>query len=167
MEKSCASESAPAGSSRNTGAEEGGTGTEREEHGVENRVHNVTIRGAFYGKRTFPGLNEYLRECARHPQAGARTKREYQAVAQNAVRRQLGRLKIDTPIIIHYRFYEADRRRDKGNIFAFADKVFEDALQACGVIDNDGWAQVENFTHEFYVDSKNPRIEIDIEEVGG
>ena len=129
-------------------------------------MHRVVIRGAFYGKnRTFPGLNEYLHECARHPQAGARTKRDYQMIAQNAIRAHLKSLKIHKPIIIHYRFYEADRQRDKGNIFAFADKVFEDALQKCGVIENDGWAQIENFTHEFYVDKRNPRIEIDIEEV--
>lgn len=147
-----------------------GLGMQEQREGMEgtkDKVHTVVIRGVFYGRnRTFPGLNEYLHECARHPKAGARTKRQYQMVARNAVRAQIGQLKIHNPIILHYRFYEADKRRDKGNIFAFADKVFEDALQACGVIENDGWAQIENFTHEFYVDKENPRIEIDIKEAG-
>lgn len=128
--------------------------------------HKVVIKGLYYGKkRTFPALNEYIHECARHPQAGAKFKRDYQYIAQNAIRTQLPRLTIDKPIIIHYRFYEADRCRDKGNIFSFADKVFEDALQACNVIPNDGWDQINNFTHEFFVDKKNPRIEIVLEEV--
>ena len=52
-----------------------------------------------------------------------------------------------------------------GNIFSFADKVFQDALQKCGVIKNDGWKEIDNFTHDFYVDKKNPRIEIFLEEI--
>lgn len=68
-------------------------------------------------------------------------------------------------IIIHYNFYEPDKQRDKGNIFSFADKVFQDALQKCGVIKNDGWKEIDNFTHDFYVDKKNPRIEIFLEEI--
>lgn len=86
-------------------------------------------------------------------------------IACNAIRTQLPRLTINNPIIIHYRFYEADKARDKGNIFAFTDKVFEDALQKCGVIRNDGWNEIENFTHEFFVDRNNPRIEIFLEEI--
>lgn len=128
--------------------------------------HRVVIKGIFYAsKRTFPDLNDYLHECARHPHMGAKLKKDYQMIASNAIRTQLPRLKIERPIIIHYSFYETDKQRDKGNIFSFADKVFEDALQQCKVIPNDGWAQVENFTHKFYVDKTNPRIEIAIEEV--
>lgn len=128
--------------------------------------HKVVIKGNYYGKtRTFPGLNDYLHDCARHPQIGAKMKREYQMIACNAIRRQLPHLHIHNPIILHYTFFEPDRARDKGNIFAFADKVFEDALQACKVINNDGWFEIENFTHEFFVDKNNPRIEIVIEEV--
>ena len=83
----------------------------------------------------------------------------------NAIRTQLPRLTITNPIIIHYNFYEPDKQRDKGNIFSFADKVFQDALQKCGVIKNDGWKEIENFTHDFYVDKKNPRIEIFLDNV--
>lgn len=129
--------------------------------------HKVVIKGLYYGKkRTFPDLNDYLHECARHPHSGAKLKREYQFIAQNAIRTQLPRLKIDKPIIIHYKFYETDRCRDKMNIFSFADKVFEDALQGCNVIPNDGWDQVDNTTHDFFVDKANPRIEIVLEELG-
>lgn len=128
--------------------------------------HKVVIKGIYYAKcRTMPDLNDYLHECGRNPKLGGKMKRDYMMIAANAIRTQLPRLQIDKPIIIHYRFYEADRCRDKGNIFSFADKVFEDALQACKVIPNDGWDQIDNFTHEFYVDKQNPRIEIVLEEV--
>ena len=92
-------------------------------------------------------------------------KRDYQMIVCNAIRTQLPRLTITNPIIIHYNFYEPDKQRDKGNIFSFADKAFQDALQKCGVIKNDGWKEIDNFTHDFYVDKKNPRIEIFLEEI--
>lgn len=128
--------------------------------------HKFVIYGRHYKKtRTFPGLNEYLHECASHPQAGAQMKRKYKKIASDAIRMDLKGLKIERPVILHYRFYEPDKRRDKGNIFSFADKVIEDALQDTGTIRNDGWGEIENFTHEFFVDSRKPRIEVVIEEV--
>ena len=100
-------------------------------------MHKVVIKGNYYGRtRTLPDLNDYLHECARHPQMGAKMKRDYQMIVCNAIRTQLPRLTITNPIIIHYNFYEPDKQRDKGNIFSFADKVFQDALQKCGVIKN-------------------------------
>jgi Holliday junction resolvase RusA-like endonuclease len=126
-----------------------------------------TIRGRHYKRaRTFPGLNEYLHECSSHPQAGAAMKKKFQKIASDSIRLDLRGLKITKPVILHYRFFEPDKRRDKGNIFSFADKVIEDALQECGTIRNDGWKEIENFTHDFYVDQKHPRIEVVIEEVG-
>lgn len=35
-------------------------------------MHKVVIKGNYYGRtRTLPDLNDYLHECARHPQMGA------------------------------------------------------------------------------------------------
>lgn len=72
---------------------------------------------------------------------------------------------IKTPIVIHYAFYVKDKRRDRMNIASAADKSFEDALQKCGYIPNDGWADVLNATFEFHIDKENPRIEITITEI--
>lgn len=42
-------------------------------------MHKVVIKGNYYGRtRTLPDLNDYLHECARHPQMGAKMKRDYQ-----------------------------------------------------------------------------------------
>lgn len=76
-------------------------------------MHKVVIKGNYYGRtRTLPDLNDYLHECARHPQMGAKMKRDYQMIVCNAIRTQLPRLTITNPIIIHYNFYEPDKQRD-------------------------------------------------------
>jgi len=64
-------------------------------------MHKVVIKGNYYGRtRTLPDLNDYLHECARHPQMGAKMKRDYQMIVCNAIRTQLPRLTINNPIII-------------------------------------------------------------------
>ena len=112
-------------------------------------------------------LNDYLHACGRSPQIGGKMKRDYQMLASNAIRTQLGRVKISNSVKIHYRFYESDERRDPSNIASFCIKVFEDSLQQCGVLPNDGWANIAGYSQDFFVDKSNPRIEITISEVVG
>ena len=69
-------------------------------------------------------------------------------------------------VILHFRFFEPKKNRDKDNIFAYAAKIILDAMVELKIIDNDGWKNVENFTHDFFVDATTPRIEVYIEEVG-
>lgn len=73
--------------------------------------------------------------------------------------------KITTPIVIHYRIYAKDKRRDRMNIASAFDKSFEDALQKAGMIANDNWVSVYGATFEFHIDKENPRVEVEIEEV--
>lgn len=129
--------------------------------------HKFVIRGRFYGEKTFPSLNDYLHECGKNPKNGGKMKRDYMMVASNAIRLQLRRLKVNSPIILHYRFYEPRKgqRRDFMNIFSLADKVIQDALQQCKVIPDDGPDWVKNTTHEFYYTDKEPWIEVVIEEL--
>jgi len=129
--------------------------------------YKFVIKGCYYGKnRTMPSLNDYLHECGRHPQMGGKIKKEYQVIAVNAIRKQLGRAKAVKPIQIHYAFYEVDKQRDKGNIFSFADKVIEDALQATGFLKNDNWVWIDRIlSPDFYEDKANPRIEVTMTEI--
>lgn len=85
----------------------------------------------------------------------------------NAIRfsKDLKGKKIDKPIVIHYKFYCKNKRRDRLNIAAAADKSFQDALQLTNVIKNDGFDDVLNVTFDFDLDKDNPRILIEIEEV--
>jgi len=114
---------------------------------------------------TMPSLNEYLAETGRKPQIGGKLKREYKMLASSYIRRDLKRWKATKPVVLHYVFYEPNMKRDHDNVFSFASKSIQDALQECGVIENDGWKHILNFTHDFYVDRINPRIEVYIEEI--
>ncbi len=82
---------------------------------------------------------------------------------QAEIYEQLGRLRITNPVRMTYRWYEKDRRRDLDNVSSFGRKVIQDALVDTGVIQNDGWKEITGFSDEFYVDKKNPRIEVEIE----
>lgn len=136
--------------------------------GVIQMEHSVIIKGKYYGKdNVFPGLNDYIHSCSRHPQAGAKMKRDYQLIASNAIRLQLGKLAILNPVRIHYAFYEATEKRDPSNVASFFVKVFEDALQQCGVLKNDNWRYLKGYSQEFHIDRTNPRVEVTIEELDG
>ena len=68
-------------------------------------------------------------------------------------------------VILHYRIYESNKRRDKDNIVGYAMKLIQDSLVKAGYLRGDGWKYIENFDFTWNVDEKRPRIEIDIEEV--
>lgn len=84
-----------------------------------------------------PGLNEYIAAERRHRQQAASMKRQTESVIEWAIRAQLHGKKFERPVILHYRWIEQNRKRDKDNI-AFAKKFIQDALVHCGVIKNDG-----------------------------
>jgi Holliday junction resolvase RusA-like endonuclease len=113
-----------------------------------------------------PDLNDLLSASKRHPMAGNKMKRDYATVANACIRQARRRTPLRTPVYIVYRFYEADKRRDKSNVAAFAIKVIEDSLQEVGLLPNDGWAEVENWTCGFGIDKDNPRIEVTVYEQG-
>ena len=112
-----------------------------------------------------PSLNDYQRECRRSPWHGNRMKQGDVDTCVVFIRQALRGVEIGKPVAIHYRFYEKNRRRDKMNVFAYADKAFQDALTREGVIRDDGWRHVDNATHSFFVDKEDPRVEVDIEEL--
>ena len=137
----------------------------------KDRLPKITVRGKYHGERTFPSLNDYLSEVGRNPKAGNKMKADYLKVTISAIRRCLRGFKVERPpVVLHYKFFEIKKgkRRDVMNIFAFADKVVEDALVDCGVLKDDNPDWVENTTHEFaWIDSKDePYFEVEIEERG-
>ena len=128
--------------------------------------YKMIIKGAHWGKnRVAPGWNDKLAEHNRHYQRGAKVEKDMITVCLNFIRLQMRGVKIDNPIAITYTHYEADLRRDLGNI-GFVDKPFEDALQIAGIIRNDNLSCVQEIHHIFGgVDKLNPRIEIIIKEL--
>ena len=128
-------------------------------------IYEVEMEGQFWSRnKTFPSWNDVLSQYGRNPRAGNRVKQEMQMMCVNAIRRQLN-VVIDKPIKLTYTFYEPDRKRDLGNIL-FVDKIFEDAMQVCGVIANDNQNFVKGIVaNEVRIDTERPRVVVEIEEL--
>ena len=114
---------------------------------------------------TLPGLNEFIDANRRNYHAGAKLKKEAQFLVVLSARKCLKRWKATGPVWMTYRWYEPNRKRDKDNICAGGRKIIQDALVEAGVLKGDGWGEIAGFTDEFYIDKKEPRIEVEIEEV--
>lgn len=111
-----------------------------------------------------PGLNEYITAERSKKYAGAKMRKDAEKRIELAAKAQLRGVRFKGPVIMHYTWVESNRKRDKDNI-AFAKKFVQDALVRVGVLENDGWHHVENFSDSFSVDKKNPRVKIRFEEI--
>ena len=121
-------------------------------------TYNLTIPGKLHS------LNEYIGSCRRNAYQGAQMKRKDQQMVEWYIRSQLRGIRLKKPVRMSYRWYEPNRKRDLDNIAGYGHKICQDALVNCRVIENDGWRYVVGFSDDFYVDKKNPRIEITIQE---
>lgn len=125
---------------------------------------NIVIPGCF------SSLNQFI-EANKHQ--SRRRKRGHWEIwnAGNAMKQKdqkeiiqhLPHVRIEKPVYIHYSFYEPSARRDKDNVSGYFHKIFQDALVEAGVLKNDGWKDIIGFSDEFYVDQKNPRVEVYLE----
>ena len=122
-------------------------------------VYKLTLNGKL------DNLNDYIKACRTNQYKGAELKHRNEHKVVYAIYEQLGRLRINNPVYMTYRWYEPDRRRDLDNISSFGRKVIQDALVETHVLKNDGWKEIIGFKDEFYVDRNNPRIEVEIEVV--
>ena len=116
----------------------------------------------------FPSLNEFIeanRTGKKRWNKGNQMKQRDQDLIAAYILQQLHKVHIDKPVFINYKFYEPNKKRDLDNISGYFHKVFQDALVAVGVVHNDSWHYIVGFSDEFYVDNKNPRIEVIISEV--
>ena len=136
------------------------------ENVTDNAITRFVIKGAFYGDKCFPGLNDLLHEAERHPKAYNDTKRKYQNIAVNAIRRDLRGLKAKGVVIPHYTFAEPRKgvKRDYDNICASGRKIINDALTKTGTIKDDSPEYLMYGTNTFiYVNE--PFIEVVLEMV--
>ena len=93
-------------------------------------------------------------------------KRQTEQVVILCAKSQLRGVKFSGPVIMRYSWYEPNRRRDKDNISSFGRKCIQDALVRAGVLQNDGWGEIEAFSDSFFVDRKTPRVEVEIIQMG-
>ena len=118
---------------------------------------------------TIPGrldnLNDYIRAERTSKYKGAEMKADNEMLIFIAIRRCLRGVKIQKPVMMSYRWYEKNSRRDLDNISSFGRKVIQDALVKDGILENDGWNDIKGFSDAFYIDKNNPRIEVEIVEI--
>ena len=119
----------------------------------------ITIKGAF------PGLNEWV-DANRRRKGNWSAGNAMKQRDQNIIAWQLPGFRTSRPVRLEYKFYCPDRRKDKDNVAGYFHKIFQDALVQMHCIPDDGWNNIDSFTDEFYVDSKNPRVEITVKEIG-
>lgn len=112
----------------------------------------------------FPSLNEFIEANRTHKQKGNNMKKHNQNTICAYLLQQHRKLHINKPVTLHYTFYEANKRRDLDNVSGFFHKIFQDALVQSGILHNDSWQYITGFSDTFLIDSKNPRVEIIIQE---
>lgn len=113
---------------------------------------------------SFPGLNEYINAERTNRYKAAAMKRQVEHTVILAAKKCLRGKKFDRPVVMHYTWYEKNRRRDKDNVSSFGRKCIQDALVKGGWLAGDGWKYITGFSDRFSVDAAHPRIEVEIEE---
>ncbi len=106
------------------------------------------------------GLNEYISAINSSRHKGNKLKKDNQGIIAWFVRK----LKpIKKPCKLIFRWYEPNARRDIDNV-ASGKKFILDCLVIKKILPNDNQKWVKGFSDEFFIDSKNPRIEVEIYE---
>lgn len=121
------------------------------------------MKQKFIIRGSLPGLNEYINAERTNRYKGAELKSRAESIVLHSLR-SLGKWRAEGPVYMVYHWYCEDRRKDKDNISSFGRKVIQDALVRARIIKNDGWNDIIGFEDVFYIDKKNPRVVVEIEE---
>jgi len=109
-----------------------------------------------------PTLNEYINAERSNRYASAKMKK----IAEKMIGLFIARSKLIpaiSPVMMNYYWRVKNRRKDKDNI-AFGMKFIQDALVKNGILKNDGWNDIANFSHIFILD-KDEGVSVEIAEI--
>ena len=102
-----------------------------------------------------PNLNEIIDASKRHWSKYAKLKKR---LMPKVVGQMLKELKpVKAPVFIEFQWHRRDKRTDPDNISAGGRKVLLDALQASGILSNDGWSNVIGFSDRF-IQSESDKV---------
>jgi Holliday junction resolvase RusA-like endonuclease len=110
-------------------------------------------------------LNEYTSANRTNPHKGGKMKRDNEDTIIWSIRQFLRGVHIENPVLIYYRFYEPNSKRDNDNILSCAAKFIQDSLVKTKVLVNDNQKCIHNFYFDTLVDNENPRIDVTITEL--
>ena len=111
-----------------------------------------------------PNLNEYINAERTNRYIAANMKKKTEERIAAEILTQLNGLHITEMVNMVYTWVEPNKKRDKDNI-AFAKKFIQDALVKSGVLNNDGWREIDGFSDLFKVDPDNVGVIVDLVEV--
>lgn len=103
-----------------------------------------------------PVLNEIIDASKKHWSQYAEMKKTYTQLVVLSCRNLPKMKRSDFEIT----WYCKDKRQDKDGIVAGGTKFIFDGLVEAGKLENDGWKQIGDISHQFKIDKKNPRIEV-------
>lgn len=109
-----------------------------------------------------PSTNEIINQNRINRYAAASQKKKYTKLIAYLTKEQM-KEKIKNKVDVSCNWFVKNKRKDKDNISGGI-KFILDGLQEAGVIENDGWEQIGDIHHYFYVDKNNPRVELRLEE---
>lgn len=107
-----------------------------------------------------PNMNKIIAASKKHHMQYSNMKKDFTTLVQIHATNLEKVEKADFEIV----WFCKDKRQDKDNIMAGQKFIF-DGLVKSGILENDGWKQIGDVTHRFLVDSKNPRIQVNIKEL--
>ena len=113
-----------------------------------------------YGQLT--DFNKHEKAARGHWRTAAKIKKaETNRVAKECLLIENKHEELKYPIDLNFYWYCKDKKIDKDNL-AFAKKYILDGMVAAGVIPNDTWEYIGDFSDIFLIDKLNPRIVIQI-----
>lgn len=104
-----------------------------------------------------PSLNDYINACRSHWSKGMQMKRKTEEDILWAIKGARSRKHLQPatgPVVIHFEWHEADKRRDLDNIYS-AKKYILDAMQRAGIIKNDNRQHVRGLYDTIVDDDKD------------
>lgn len=115
-------------------------------------------------KGRMAGMNEVVEANRVHWSKGAKLKKNETLITALTAKAQLRGVKIIKPVHVEIAWYEPNDRRDIDNIASGVKFILDGLVQARVLID-DSQEYVKGLKHKFYIDKKNPRIEVKLVEV--
>ena len=107
-----------------------------------------------------PDMNQIIKASKSHYMAYSTMKKKYTELVKTNAAHLPNIDKSDFVIT----WYCKNKRIDPDNLAVGAKMIF-DGLVEIGVMENDGWGNVNSITNLFEVDKANPRIEVEIFEL--
>ena len=108
----------------------------------------------------FPSLNEIIAAAKSHYGAYSKMKHKFTDIV---IAYANGKKKYNKPVNIYIDWYSKNKKKDPDNIAA-GKKFILDGMVKAEIIPNDTFAYIRGFRDRFFVDDKNPRVEVYIEE---